>query len=89
MPATTMSLFRLQPATEQLPKALLGQPTHLDPDFEVLTFGDQGRRGNRISMLSSGDLLAFFATLRPVDRPPRAAHLRADRLVCDRKDCPG
>jgi hypothetical protein len=56
---------------EQLPKALLGQPTHLDPDFEVLTFGDQGQRGNRISRLSSGDLLAFYAALRPVDRPPR------------------
>jgi hypothetical protein len=56
---------------EELPKALLGQPTHLDPDFEYLTFGDQGQRGKRISTLSSGDLLAFFAALRPVDSPPR------------------
>jgi hypothetical protein len=56
---------------EGLPKALLGQLTHLDPDFEVLTFGDQGQRGKCISKLSSGDLLAFFAALRPVDSPPR------------------
>ena len=33
---------------EQLPSPLLGQPTHLDPDFDQLTYGDQGQRGKRI-----------------------------------------
>ncbi len=57
---------------EQLPPPLLGQPTHLDPDFEQLTYGDQGQRGKRItSLLTAGDLLAFFAALRPVDGPAR------------------
>jgi len=57
---------------EQLPQPLLGQPTHLDPDFEQLTYGDQGQRGTRISgLLAAGDLLAFFASLRPVDGPVR------------------
>lgn len=57
---------------EQLPSELLGTPTHLDPDFDQLTYGDQGQRGKRIaSLLSAGDLLAFFAALRPVDGPPR------------------
>ena len=57
---------------EHLPSALLGQPTHLDPDFDQLTYGDQGQRGKRIrSLLSDGDLLAFFAALRPVDGPAR------------------
>src|ERR1700730_3106630 len=52
---------------EQLPQALLGQPTHLAPDFDFLMFGAQGQRSIRVSALSSGDLLAFFAALRPVD----------------------
>jgi hypothetical protein len=57
---------------EHLPTPLLGQPTHLDPDFEQLTYGDQGQRGKRIrSLLSNGDLLAFFSALRPVDGPAR------------------
>ena len=57
---------------ERLPAPLLGQPTHLDPDFDQLTYGDQGQRGKRItSLLTAGDVLAFFAALRPVDGPPR------------------
>jgi len=57
---------------ERLPESLLGTPTHLDPDFDYLTYGDQGQRGKRIaSLLTDGDLLAFFAALRPVDGPPR------------------
>lgn len=51
----------------RFPSALIGQSTHLDPDFNWLTYGDQGQRGRRISSLRSGDILAFFASLRPVD----------------------
>ena len=33
-----------------------------------MTYGDQGQRGKCIaSLLTAGDLLAFFAALRPVD----------------------
>ena len=57
---------------DQLPRALLGTPTHLDPDFEYLTYGDQGQRGKRIAnLLKAEDLLAFFAALRPADGPSR------------------
>ena len=57
---------------EQLPEWLRGQPTHLDPDFNFLTYGDQGQRAKRIKThTSSGDLLAFFAALRPMDGPSR------------------
>ncbi len=57
---------------EHLPKELLGTPTHLDPDFDQLTYGDQGQRGKRISkLLTTGDFLVFFAALRPIDAPPR------------------
>ncbi len=39
---------------------------HLDPDFEFLTYGDDGsRRGSRIKKLGNGDLLVFYAGLRP------------------------
>ena len=57
---------------EQLPSPLLGKSTHLDPDFDHLTYGDQGQRGKRIqSLLNYGDLLGFFAALRPMDGPTR------------------
>ncbi len=42
-------------------------PMHLDPDFEYLTYGDDGsRRGSQIKLLRSGDLLVFYASLRPL-----------------------
>jgi len=57
---------------EQLPKELLGTPTHLDPDFDQLPYGDQGQRGRRITTLvAAGNLLAFFTGLRRVDGPVR------------------
>lgn len=56
----------------ELPSWLIGKTTHLDPDFGYLTYGDQGQRGKRIqSLLKNGDLLAFFAALRPADGPAR------------------
>jgi hypothetical protein len=57
---------------ERLPEWLRGQPTHLDPDFNFLTYGDQGQRAKRIrTQIGFGDLLVFFAALRPVDGSPR------------------
>ena len=61
----------LEPFGECLPEALCCQPTHLDPDFDHLTYGDQGQRGRRVSSLGRGDLIAFFAALRPMDGPAR------------------
>jgi hypothetical protein len=41
---------------------------HLDPDFEHLTYGDQGERARQIrKKMNPGDLIAFYAGLRPVD----------------------
>lgn len=57
---------------KSLPPGLPGTLTHLDPDFDRLTYGDHGLRGKRIALLlTAGDLLAFFAALRPVDGPVR------------------
>jgi hypothetical protein len=53
---------------KELPRHLVGKPTHLDPDFQNLTYGDRGQRGSRIvSTVNNGDFLAFFASFRPVD----------------------
>lgn len=59
------------PAVERLgqkiPDWLVGQPTHLDPDFENLTYGDCNQRAKQIEgKLGSGDLLVFYAGLRDV-----------------------
>jgi hypothetical protein len=40
---------------------------HLDPDFETLTYGDNGlRRGKEIAKLQENDVLVFYAGLRSV-----------------------
>lgn len=50
-----------------LPPALAGAPTHLDPDFNHLTYGDDGeRRGKTIAGFKGGELIAFYAGLRPI-----------------------
>jgi hypothetical protein len=44
---------------------------HLDPDFDYLTYGDNGaRRGAGVAALNGGDVIAFYAGLRSV-RPPQ------------------
>ena len=51
----------------RLPEDICNASMHLDPDFEHLTYGDDGsRRGARIGTFSSGDLLVFYAGLRPI-----------------------
>jgi hypothetical protein len=54
---------------QQLPSRLREQRTHLDPDFEYLTYGDGGSRGKSLATLETGDLLAFFAGLRDFSNP--------------------
>jgi hypothetical protein len=51
-----------------LPTACKGKPSHLDPDFEFLTYGDQGSRAKRIWEVlgPDGGFIAFYAGLRDV-----------------------
>jgi len=50
-----------------IPSHLRWKAMHLDPDFEALTYGDDGKkRGSKIKGLSKGDLLVFYAGLRPI-----------------------
>jgi hypothetical protein len=56
-----------------LPQQLQARHMHLDPDFDYLTYGDQGERAKQLrANLSSGDLLVFYASL---------ADLAAKKLV--------
>jgi Nucleotide modification associated domain 3 len=51
----------------RLPEKLFGTPMHLDPDFEHLTYGDNGaNRGAKLKNFERDDLLVFYAGLRPV-----------------------
>lgn len=51
-----------------LPSHLAGQSMHLDPDFDHLTYGDQGQRAKQIqTKLTDGDLLVFYAGMRNVN----------------------
>jgi len=49
-------------------RKLLDRFMHLDPDFEHLTYGDDGnRRGKVLRTLAEGDLLVFYAGMRSTD----------------------
>jgi len=49
------------------PNNLKNRNCHLDPDFDCLTYGDQGTgRGNRVKKLKQGDFLVFFASFKPI-----------------------
>lgn len=50
----------------QIPQKLMGSAMHLDPDFQHLTYGDNGaRRGKGVAGLERGDFIAFFSSLKP------------------------
>lgn len=50
-----------------LPDHLADLSMHLDPDFERLTYGDVGnRRGAGLASMARGDLVVFYAGLRPI-----------------------
>ena len=55
------------PERVKLPTRLSGRNMHLDPDFRHLTYGDNGtRRGRGLAGLGRGDVVGFYAGLRPV-----------------------
>lgn len=51
----------------KFPSRLIDEVMHLDPDFNELTYGDEGvRRGVVITRMKRGDILVFYAGLRPI-----------------------
>jgi hypothetical protein len=59
----------------RLPTWLADSSMHLDPNFESLTYGDQGKRAQQIqSKLREDDLLVFYAGLADVASPRRLVY---------------
>ncbi len=57
--------------TVSLPGPLASANMHLDPDFTHLTYGDSGiRRGKGLADLGQGDVVVFYAGLKPVTPCP-------------------
>jgi hypothetical protein len=52
----------------QLPARLHDERMHLDPDFLHLTYGDDARRGRKLSEFEEDDFIAFYAGLEPIGR---------------------
>lgn len=50
------------------PRKLLNRAMHLDPDFDCLTYGDNGaKQGSRFKSLNPDDLVVFFSSLRAIE----------------------
>lgn len=76
-----------------VPRELMGRPMHLDPDFAYLTYGDNGdNRGAKLKNLTTGDLLVFYAGLRPLGVGKALLYALGGLFVVDRvelaKDVP-
>lgn len=58
-----------------LPGWLKDGNMHLDPDFDHLTYGDQGQRAQQIrDKLNRGDLIVFYAGFRDTRPNPRLVY---------------
>ncbi|MCC6965073.1 MAG: hypothetical protein IT391_02150 [Nitrospira sp.] len=67
-----------------LPSWLENQDMHLDPDFDCLTYGDQGQRAVQIKeKLVPGDLLVFYSGLRDIHLQPNLIYAIIGLYVID------
>ncbi len=82
----------------RFPAELVQRNMHLDPDFEHLTYGDNGsRRGAGASRLVDGDLVVFYAGLQSLESAQLVYAivglfvvdrvLRADGIPQDERNC--
>jgi len=59
--------------------------THLDPDFDHLTYGNnENVKATRLAQLKPGDFLAFYASLRAVDQPGTLVYALIGLITVDR-----
>lgn len=67
-----------------LPPHLLARHMHLDPDFDQLTYGDQGERARQLrDRLQPGDWVVFYASLVDVRRRGPLVYAVIGLLVVD------
>ena len=75
---------QVDPNKVKLPSELVRRNLHLDPDFEYLTYGDNGsKRGSGVAGLKRGDIVAFYAGLRSIVRQPRLIYALIGIMVVD------
>lgn len=68
-----------------LPTALRDRCMHLDPDFDHLTYGDQGERARQLrAALRPGDLVAFYAGLADTRGAARLVYALIGLLTVER-----
>ena len=66
----------------RLPAHLKMRHMHLDPDFEYLTYGDQGERARQLqAILGVGDLIVFYAGLADAGGAARLVYALIGLLV--------
>ena len=68
----------------ELPLHLHTQRTHLDPDFDFLTYGDTADRGRRLADFEKGDWVVFYAGLRSIREEQRLVYALIGMLVVER-----
>jgi Nucleotide modification associated domain 3 len=56
-----------KPLSTYVPPALRHVPMHDDPEFETRTYGDPSAKRRYLLQLAEGDLLVFYAGLKPFD----------------------
>jgi Nucleotide modification associated domain 3 len=57
---------------------------HLDPDFDNLTYGDQGERANQLRRkLSQGDRIIFYSGMKDVHDRSRLVYAIIGMFVVD------
>ncbi len=68
-----------------LPVQLRRRHMHLDPDFERLTYGDQGERAKQLKrQLRRGDLIVFYAGLADIRGAERLVYALVGLFVVDK-----
>jgi len=70
---------------QRLPPQLAPRHMHLDPDFERLTYGDQGERAKQLrAAIAPGDLIVFYASLAVVNGRGKLLYALIGLLVVER-----
>jgi hypothetical protein len=66
-----------------LPAHLHPRHMHLDPDFNHLSYGNQGERAKQLRKLDPGDVIAFYSGLGDVHRGQRLVYAMISLFVVD------